>query len=136
MLVADRQDSSRESRGPRACRAKVTRFAPRSKARLHQFLQQLTAAEEAGGTLPAGTLGHLLYESQPLWRLLLETAGDNPELGPEVRSLLTRVLSDGAARMRGLVKQLAGELMELPYFSSNGQLTKDIDLLVDERLGP
>jgi hypothetical protein len=107
-------------------------FVPRSAAHLHEFLQQL-AAEGRDGTLPSSILSRLLTTSGALWRLLLGAAESDPELSAPVRALLARVLSEGALRMRGTARHLPRELLQLPYFSSSGRLTRDIDTLVQER---
>lgn len=114
-------------------RAEVTRFVPRSISCLDEFLNQLTAECVDGRALPPGTLSQLLTAAQPLWRLLLGAAEDSPQLGARLRSLLTRVLSEGVVRMRGTAKLLARELLELPYFSTTGQLAKDIAAFVEDR---
>ena len=119
-------------RGPKARRAHVTFFVRRSAASLQQFLQQL-AAEGRGGTMPSAILGRLLTSSRALWRLLLEAAESVPELGPPVRGLLTRVLTEGAARMRDTARHLPKDLLQMPYFSHSGPLAMDIQTLVKER---
>ncbi len=128
-----RLDSQVESRGPRIRQIRITRFVPRSVACIDELLNRLTAACGSGRALPSGILSQLMTASQPLWRLLVTAADVSPDLWPEVRPLLTRVLSEGAARMRGLVKQMARELVELPYFSSRGQLARDLGFFVSER---
>jgi len=132
LLFTNHSSGKGGKRGPAARRAQVLQFVPRSAAHLHEFLQQL-AAEGRDGTLPSSILSRLLTTSGALWRLLLGAAESDPELSAPVRALLARVLSEGALRMRGTARHLPRELLQLPYFSSSGRLTRDIDTLVQER---
>jgi hypothetical protein len=56
-------------------------------------------------------------------------------LRQEVHSLVTRVLSEAALRMRETAKSLARNLLEMPYFADHGPLAAQIHQLVKERRG-
>ena len=110
---------------------RVVQYRRRTPDCLMKFLNQLTAG--VVGSLPSGTLIQLMT-TRPLWRLLLEAAdADIDYLEPTVRALLTRVMSEGVVRMRGMAKSLARDLLELPYFSNTGLLARSIKELVEER---
>jgi hypothetical protein len=128
-------DVSGKRKSQEARRFRVVRYRPRSRACLPQYLRQLTP-QSGRGALPSTTLSQLIT-ARPLWKLLTEAAtdeGDGEEaVGTAVRALMGWVLCEAVGRMRGTAKNLAKDLLELPYFSEAGPLAKHIQRLASKQ---